>query len=488
MITRHISIEEDYIEKIQYYLDRNNGNIGAAIKEVINQAEKYNPYNTSAIDISLLNWMLEEIDGTLVSDSVLDELISPDLISSMERLERFVNNRFNNLNWDIKVLLKSDKDILPTNISIEIRGTPKKIKFVSMILSQYLIKNLLKTSPIAIRCVRNHGEYIKMELSKLERTKIGTFTTIEKESIDSLSNFFGEMDGTLKIIKARPPFWKDLIREHYLTNYNMVTVHRNYFEDLLAGNIPLGEIMIEILAKRPVQDIPLKEMLPLIKHVYETARVVDKVDIDDDSIILYHNYRTKEAADKLKTILVMLLDTNGHLYDAQLSANMIILRHRPEIGIKINEIINNLKTSNSRVDQELTVFTTFLSGLGDMPNVPLSFAILGRRMGKTLMQEYKAENNITTWDLENFKKAIEVIDSRLHRQSDLKLENGILRYAITKCGIATEDNIFNPHLCHTMREMFKGALNYVFGDKVELEFTKSLSRGDNLCEVIIRTR
>ena len=380
MITRHISIEEEYIDKIQYYLDRNNGNIGAAIKEVINQAEKYNPYNTSTIDISLLNWMLEEIDGTLVSDSVLDELINPELINSMEKLEGYINSRFNNLNWDIKVLLKPDKDILPTSISVEIRGTPKKIKFLSMILSQYLIKNLLKTSPIAIRCARNHGEYIKMELSKIEQTKIGTFTTIEKESLESLSKFFGEMDDTLKIIKTRPPFWKDLIREHYLTNYNMVTVHRNYFEDLLAGNVPLGEIMIEILAKRPVQDIQLKEMLSLIKHVYETARVVDQVEIDGDNIILYHDYRTKEAADKLKTILVMLLDTNGHLYDAQLSSNMIILKHRPDVGTKINEIINNLKSSSSRVDQELTVFTTFLSGLSDMPNVPLSFAILGRRM------------------------------------------------------------------------------------------------------------
>jgi len=50
----------------------------------------------------------------------------------------------------------------------------------------------------------------------------------------------------------------------------MVTVHRNYFEELLANSIPLGEITIENLAKKPIQEIPLNEMLALIKKVYET--------------------------------------------------------------------------------------------------------------------------------------------------------------------------------------------------------------------------
>lgn len=478
MISRHISIEEEYVEKIQPYLDRHNGNINAAIKEVINHAEKYNPYDTLAIDISLLNWMLEETEDVLISDTVLDELIDPKLASSMRKLEKYVNNRFDNLGWGAKIVIKPDRDTSPYNISIEIRGAPQKIKFIARVISQYIVRNLLKISPVAIRSVVNPEEYVKIEMSR----------SSEKESLESLSRFFGKMDDASRIIKARQPFWKDLIKEHHLTNYNMVTVHKNYFEDLLANNIPLGEIMIEILAKRPVQDIPLKEMLELIKHVYETARVVEKVEIDGDDISLYHNYRTKDAVDKLKRILVMLLDANGHLYDAKSSTNMIILRHRPDVGTKINEIVENLVISRSRVDQELTMFATFLSGLSSMPDMPISYAILGRRIGKTLMKEYKEENNIINWDMETFKKAIETIDPKLYRKSELKLDNGVLKYSITKCGIANETDKFNPYLCHTMREMFKGTISYVFGDKVELEFNKSLLRGDNICEVIIRPR
>ncbi len=497
MISRHISIEEEYVKKMEPYMEMHRGNINAAIKEVINRADVCNRLTTSNIDISLLNWMLKETEDILISDTVLDDLINvrfdPRSKNSLTKLETYINNRFSNLGWDIKMTLEmlshdakenSSSDIYDiSDILIKIRGSPYKIRFIARIVSQYIIKNSLDICPFAIKHVVNPGEYIRVNMSKSGK----------KESLESLSTFFGKIGDTLKIVKSKQYFWRDIVREHDLTNYNMVTVHKNYFEDILAGNTPLGEIMIEILAKRPVQDIPLEEILPLIKHVYETARVVDKVDIDNNNnIILYHNYRTKEAVEKLKKIIIMLLEANGQVYDAKSSSNMIVLTYRPDVGTKINEIINdiviNLKTSNSRVDQELAMFATFLSGLKDIPDMSASFAILGRRIGRTLMQEYEEENHINTWSLENFKNAIGTIDSRLHRKSVLKLENGILKYAICKCNIANEENKFNPYLCHTMRETFKGALSYVFGDKVELEFNKSLSRGDNLCEVIIRIR
>jgi len=60
----------------------------------------------------------------------------------------------------------------------------------------------------------------------------------------------------MKIIKGNTAFWKAIISRHHLSNYNMVTVHRNYFEELLANSIPLGEITIENLAKKPIRKYP----------------------------------------------------------------------------------------------------------------------------------------------------------------------------------------------------------------------------------------
>jgi len=266
----------------------------------------------------------------------------------------------------------------------------------------------------------------------------------------------------------------------------MVTVHRNYFEDILSDRVPPGEIMIENLAKKPVRDIPLPEMLSLIKEVYETSRITDRVEIDKDTIALFHNFRTKEAVDKLKKSLVLLLESNGHLYDAATVANMIVLRHRPDVGTKINEIVANLNTSKTTVDQELLVFMAYLKGIRDIPDIPISLTSLGRRTGINLMQEYERENSIKNWDLGTFSKALAIIDSRLHRESEWKLDGKNLLYTVSKCNLASEGNSFDNYVCRTAREMFKGALNYTLGNRAELSVNKLITHGDNFCEVMIR--
>lgn len=477
IVTRHISLDRDCIEKMQPYVVKHKGNFSAAIRDIIDHAGKSAlPDNSSAIDSSLFKWMLNEMEGILVPGNVLDETIDPTLISSMRKLEEYLNIRFSELEWNVELALKSDNDRFPSGVLVEIKGTPQKIRFVACILSQYLVKNSLEHAPLEIRSVINFNDCIKVELSSSNK----------KDALRSLLTFFGERDEVIKVIKSRPAFWNAIINRHLLSNYNMVTVHRNYFEDLLANKIPLGEISIENLAKKPIQEIPLKEMLFLIKEVYETSRVADRVEIDKDSIILFHSYRTKETIEKLKKILVTLLEANGHLYDAKSTANMIVLTHMPDVGIKINEIVDNLKMSNSRVDQELIMFMAFLKGLKNMPDIPVSLTALGRRIGKSLMQEYERENGLKNWDPETFKKAFELINSKLHMESEWKLEGKNLVYIVRKCNIATEGNKFDTYVCHTARETFKGALNYAFGNRAELEIRKLLTHGDNFCEVVIR--
>lgn len=136
-----------------------------------------------------------------------------------------------------------------------------------------------------------------------------------------------------EVIKDKPSFWKTIIEEHVLSCYNMVTIHKNYFEDLLANNMPMGDIMIELKTRRTIQDIPIKELLQTIKNIYENSRIVDAVEIDDEDMILYHNYRNQEAIYKLKKIILSLLENSGHLYDAKSTSNMIILKHKQNINI-----------------------------------------------------------------------------------------------------------------------------------------------------------
>ncbi len=478
VVTKHISLSRECVEKVKLYVEKNNGSFSAAIRDIINQAGRYNSLkNSTAIDSSLFGLMMNEMDGTLIPDNVLDELINPALMSSMGKLEEYLNQRFSELEWDIDIDLKYNTDTSPSDILVEISGSPQKIKLVAPIISKFLVKNSSEHSKLKIESVINLDRCIKVELSR---------SVNKEEATSSLVRFFGGMEEVKKAIKSRPAFWRSIVTAQILSNYNMVTVHRNYFEDLLAGNIPTGEITIENLAKRPVQEIPFKQMLSLIKEVYENSGVADRVEIDNDSIIIFHGYRNSDAIKKLKNIFVALLETNGHLYNAKSTANMVVLTHRPEIGIKINEIVDNLKTSNSRVDQELIMFMAFLKGLKNIPDIPLSLTSLGRRMGKSLMQEYAKENNIKNWDLETFQDAFEIIDSRLHRESEWKLDGKNLLYTIRRCNIAAEEGVLDEYVCHTAREVFKGSLNYAFGNEAELEIKKLVTHGDNFCEVLIR--
>lgn len=479
IVTRHISLDNDCIEKMQPYIVKHKGNFSAAIREIIDRAGNYKLHmNSQMVDNVLFKWLLTETSDILISDNVLDELIDPMLIVSMRSLEEYVTRKFSDLEWGVSVSIQSDGDTLPSEVLIEIKGSYQKIKFAAGILSQYMVKNSPEHASLEVMSVNNFGDCTKIELSRSNKS----------DAQKSLITFFGGMNEITKAIKSSPSFWKTIVNGHVLSNYSMVTIHRNYFEDLLANKIPLGEITIETLAKKPIQDIPLKEMLPLIKEVYEASKIVDRVEIDRENIILFHNYRNSDVIDKLKKSLVTLLEASGHLYDARSTTNIILLNHRPDVGIKINEIVSNLKISNSSIDQDLVMFMAFLKGLKNIPDIPLSLTLLGRRIGKSLMQEYEKENDIKNWKLEDFQKVLETIDLRIHRDSEWKLEGNTLLYKINKCDIVSEGKTFDTYICRAIREMFKGALEYAFGENAILRINKLLSHGDDSCEIVIEAQ
>lgn len=41
IVTRHISLDNDCIDKMQPYVEKNNGNFSAAVREIIDRAGKY---------------------------------------------------------------------------------------------------------------------------------------------------------------------------------------------------------------------------------------------------------------------------------------------------------------------------------------------------------------------------------------------------------------------------------------------------------------
>lgn len=480
MISKHISIDEEYFDRIKPYIERHNGNLGAALREIINQVDMYGNYTT--VDTFLSDWIIKESEGRIIPDVVIDEILDPRLINSMTKLDEFLNEIFSTSDWNININLEADSDTLPSNVLADIRGPSSKINIAAGIVSKYIIKHSSERSPLGIKSLDKFEESMRIEFCMMDK----------KSCTESLFTYFGYIDQILKIIKEKPIFWKSIINRHVTSNYNMVTIHKNHFEELLANHLPaLGEVTIEILSKNAIRDIPINQLLLLIKNIYESSKIVDKVEIDKNDMMIYHSYRNPKAIDKLKEIVVALLENGGHLYDAKSTSNMIILRYRPDIEIKLDQIIKNLKNDNN-MDQELAKFIICLNGIKNMSDMSLYLTYLGRKIGKSLIQEYEIEHNKNNrqnlqnqkWDIDNFKTFIEIIDAKLIRESEWKLENGYATYIVKKCNIAKDDY----YICHTLREMFKSALEHAFGTNVKIEIKELSSHGDNVCEVIIRIK
>lgn len=323
---RNISLAEEHIGKVKSYVEKYNSNFSAAIRDIIQTTK-----NSSASDSYLFRWLMKEVDGVLLPDNILNEIIDPYLINSMESLEKFLNDRF--FDWNIHISLKYDNNVSPCNVVVDIRGGGEdrdgwgwgqKIRMAASIISQFLVKNS-QAVPLKISCVYldNVNELNgcgSIEFSRSDR----------QEAMKSLVRFFGENEERNEILRkmrggSNVNFWKSIFDLHVSSGYNMVTIHKQYFESLFSEKVLADDMMIENLAKKPVCDIPLEEMFDYIKRVNDTSNIIDRFEIDGDKLILFHNYRDKSAIEKLRDGFIMLLKASGHSYNAKLASNMIIL-------------------------------------------------------------------------------------------------------------------------------------------------------------------
>ena len=97
------------------------------------------------------------------------------------------------------------------------------------------------------------------------------------------------------------------------------------------------------------------------------------------------------------------------------------------------------------------------------------------------MIQYEQKYGSKYWDIQTFKKAIEPADRQI--KSNWELRSNSLRYTVNECAYAND-----PNKCHMHREIFKGAIEYAFGDLADVDAIKLLSHGDEYCDVYIYTQ
>lgn len=134
MIRKNVSMEDEYLQKLQPFLDKNNGNLSAAIRDAIELADaalqghesvedalesftqsstKYPDIRNSLIEsgecilISQLSfrWLIENTDGILVDDELVSEIFNPYKTKSVSDLLEYLNTRSRNMGWEVETYL-----------------------------------------------------------------------------------------------------------------------------------------------------------------------------------------------------------------------------------------------------------------------------------------------------------------------------------------------------------------------------------------------
>lgn len=480
VVRKHISFEKKDLDKIKPFLEKHNGNFSAAIREVIDHAINPKPmliYSDRVVlfDYETADYLLRKAQLLLPEKELLYEIADPKLFNSISGALEYFNMKYKELGWGLDFVISSDNDTVPTNAVITITGE-----------NDYLIDLASKIFSLFIAQMKHMGIEDISRRTKSIRISYRLRDRIETAFSDLFSHF-GVMNELFSEVEKKPDFWISIVNKFRDSNYNMVAVHFNHYEDLLAKRTPIGEIGIELLAKRPIKGIPLREFLHLMKEVYETAGVVDRIDINIDNLKVFHSYRNPRAIDTLKKILLHLMEMNGHTYTAISTRNLIILNHMPEIGIRISELITNLCDSGSNFDMELIGFLTFLGGIRDAPDVSNPIRALGYRMSQQILKEYEKEHRIQAWNMKSFMEAFYAIDSKIGRLSEWKgLDDNSACYTVKKCPLVQMGHQLNVNICHFSRGVFRGAVEYAFKNDAEVKVIRLLSHGDDRCEVCIR--
>lgn len=343
MIRKHIAIEEEHLKKIEPLIEEHKGNFSAAIRDAIDltgaMLQRYTNIKNSITAISTgvqepttfrdqclesgrcimifsptLSWLLERTKGIIIDTKVLEDIVDPLIIKSMSELKSYMNFISKEFSWKTDIDIDYDSDFSPNSATLVLTGNyQNRLEFLAEIIALFLAKY----KKLGIYAVHRRPSSMQIEFQKTESVEL---------AYNSVYENFGYLQSMEKELKEKTEFWKKLINIFRETNYNMVTVHKNQYEDLLAGRLPLDIAIIECINKKPIEKTPLAELLNTLKQIYETTHVVDRIDLEENTIKIFHSYRDPLAIKKLKNIFICLIEASGHTFQAEQTSNLIILK------------------------------------------------------------------------------------------------------------------------------------------------------------------
>ncbi len=343
MVRKNVSMEDRYLKKLQPFLDKNNGNLSAAIRDAIELADaalqdhesvetaleyftegsaKYPKIRNDLIEsgecilISQLSfrWFIENTNGILVADELVSELFNPYQIKSLSDLLEYLNKRSKNLGWGIEAsLLNWEED--RTKVIVLEHGEPSLRAFLAETLSIFL------------------GRYLSLDVSFVQRKSNSVLIFLKEyksntEIPPGVRKNFGTLDSTFKEIKSRPHFWTTLVDRYTLHRYERVNLNKDVFEVFLSGEVPDITSFFEAFAGKPIGEIPLSELFVICEKVTSVTQLVSEIEGISEggemNLKIRHQFSDEKAILKLVELFSKVFRAAGHAFEVRTVSNLII--------------------------------------------------------------------------------------------------------------------------------------------------------------------
>lgn len=342
IVRKNITLENIHLKKLEPLINKHEGNLSAAIRDSIDIADimvqQYGSVENAITNLTsrskklsdreqsiesgnnvmicspIFQWMLKWTKGIPLDHEILEELLDPLKIKTISELDARINAISKESGWNCEVSIFCMDNMNPETATVSISGNNELYRdFLAQIVVMFMVYNM----GLDIDIVYRRSTSVRIDLKKRE----------EGANLSAANEHFGYLKHTMDEFASKKDFWKNLIEIYGSLNYNMVTLHKNQYEEILAGNTPLDGGIFESLSKKHISSIPHNEFLLLLKRMHESMQIVDKIELSDKGLNIYHSYKNEDAVKKLSDYYISLLGANGHNYEAKYSTCLLVLSH-----------------------------------------------------------------------------------------------------------------------------------------------------------------
>lgn len=484
-IRKSISLDEDYLKKLDPLIQKHNGNLSAVIREIIDLADyasKDPDYvkrlisgikNKQSLTSSTLAWALKDLAGRCPDRKFVNYLLDND-IYSISVLEKRLNELLGEVYWDSSIKITSDDDRVPQNAIFIITGKNQDMnRFIGAFIAVFVSEKF----DFGISSTRNENNSFEMYMVRGTR----------EWALKSINDHFGYMEPAFSEFYKRPDFWNMVLTLYSKMNYDVVLMPKQSFEEILGGKTSHKiSTVIEKFYGFPINQIPVEDLLKIIKDVYQCTGLIENADINKESLILYHSFTEPESIKNLARLFVELLRLSGHAYSSITSRNLIVLNPIPGTAKIIIKMIDTLRNSEVRFEKYHSDLLKMLDIIKNMPSNEEPIRSLGWKFGIMIIENYQKYKNISTWDEETFITFMKETSTILKMDSTWEIISKNAIYGrISRFPWEKNDTRINNLYYYTfLKGMFQGWVSHAFGEEIVLTMPFKDS-GNEFSEIFI---